>query len=186
EVDIVVLVTMAAVVLLQGVVQYLFSVFLGFGQAARWGLADVLRRWLALALVVPGFALAGLRGAALALLVTESMLIGVGLGRGGFPISSVALRVSPAAFAPCLRFGLLFFANTALSTAFQASGEPLVRLVSGGYAEVSYFALANNIFLAGAGAVSQVPLALLPPLTRLVTAGQSRDATRRVDRLLAF
>ena len=186
EVDSVILMTMAGVVLAQGIAQYLFSVFLGFDRAASWGMADVLRRWLALGLVVPGFLMAGLRGATIALLVTELILVCLGVWRGRFRPSLVDLRISPSALAPYLRFGLLFFANAALLTACQASGEPLVRLVSGSYAEVSYFALANNIFLAAAAAVSQVSLALLPLLTRLVTAGKADVATRLVDRMLTL
>ena len=42
-----------------------FALFLGLNQAARWGLGDLLHRWLALAFVPIGFAAAGLRGACL-------------------------------------------------------------------------------------------------------------------------
>jgi O-antigen/teichoic acid export membrane protein len=186
EVDRVVLVTMAATVLLQGLAQYLFSLFLGFDQVASWGLGDTLRRWLSLSLVVPGFALAGLRGASIALLVTELTLICLSLRLGRFGLSLVDLRISPAAFAPYLRFGLLFFANTALLTAFQGSGEPLVRLMSGEYAQVSYFALANSVYQVAAGTFSQLPFALLPVLTRHAATGATRDVARGVDRLLTL
>src|SRR5262249_40414668 len=96
EVDFVILETMAAVVLLQGIAQYLFSVFLGFDRAASWGMADMLRRWLALALVVPGFLVAGLRGATMALLLTELMLVCLGVWRGRFRLSLAHLRISPS------------------------------------------------------------------------------------------
>jgi len=37
-----------------------------------------------------------------------------------------------------------------------------VRLVSGSYTDARYFALANNMYLSAAGAVSQITLALSP------------------------
>src|SRR4029453_13520019 len=55
----------------QGVSGYLFSLLLGFNQAARWAMGDTVRRWLLLALVLPGYHLGGLRGAAGAVLLTE-------------------------------------------------------------------------------------------------------------------
>jgi len=186
EVDTLVLTTMAITVLLQGLAQHLFSMFLGFDQAGYWVLGDTLRRWLSFALVVPGFALGGLRGASIALVAVELTLIAVGLRLSSVRLSLADLRISRAAFAPYVRFGVLFFANTALLTAFSVSGEPLIRLVSGSYVEVSYFALANNVFQAATAAVAQVPFALLPKLVRLAAGGATRDLARYVERLVAI
>jgi len=184
DVDIVVLRIMAAALFLQGLSQYAFSLFLGFDEPGRWAAENSLRRWVSLALVVPAFSVGGLRAAGGALLATEMVLLAIGLRWSRVRLSFRDLAFRPASYAPYLRFALLFFANQALFTAFQGSGEPLVRLVTGDYTEVSYFALANNVYLAAAGTLSQVPLALVPGLSRLMATDAAGDVTRRVDRLL--
>jgi O-antigen/teichoic acid export membrane protein len=186
DVDVPVLALMAVSVFVHSLTGYVFALFLGFDEAARWGMSEILRRWLSLVLVIPGFALGGLIGASLAVLLTDLALLGLGLRWGRLHLSPAELQLGLASLMPYLRFGLLFFASHALGIAFQASGEPLVRIASGDYAQVSYFALAHNAYLAAAGVFPQLTLAFVPTLTRLVSDGASREVTAWVDRLLTW
>jgi O-antigen/teichoic acid export membrane protein len=181
-----VLAIMAASVFVHALSGYLFTLFLGYDEAARWGMFEMLRRWLSLVLVVPGFALGGLVGAGLSVLSTDIVLLGLGLRWGRLHVTPADLRLDLPALMPYVRFGLLFFANHALAIAFQGSGEPLVRIVSRDYTQVGYFALANNTYQAAAGAFPQLTLAFVPLLTRLVHDGATREVGAWVERLLRW
>ena len=73
------LVTAAGAVFFRASAQPFFSFFLGLNQAARWGINDTLRRWFSLVLLVPGFYLGGLQGACLGLLLSELVILWIGI-----------------------------------------------------------------------------------------------------------
>lgn len=172
ELDPVALMAAAGAVLARAVSQYVFSFFLGLNQAARWGAGEVMGRVLLLALVVPGVTAAGFRGACFALFLAELIVLAIGLWWNRSELALSWLRLDRGYVAPYVRFGLYFFGGTLLSVAFQASGEALVRVVSGDYAQVSYFGLANGIWLTAGAAIHQLSLAFAAQLVRLRGRGQ--------------
>ncbi len=188
ELDPVALAACAAVVFARALSQLLFSFFLGLNQAARWGAGELISRWLLLAFVTAGFALAGFRGACLGLLLSEVAAAAVALWWNRASLSLSWLRLERDYAAPYLQFGLIFFAGNLLSSAFQASGEALVRVVSGDYAQVSYFGLANGVYLTGSSAIHQLSLAFAALLTTLRERGERemlRDGVKRLVTWLA-
>jgi O-antigen/teichoic acid export membrane protein len=186
DVDVVVLAVMAATVFVYGLTSYVFALLLGFDEAARWALAETLRRWLAVILIVPAFVVGGLRGTSVALLTIELVLLYLGVAWSRVRVSRADLRLSMTLLFPYLRFGLLFFATQTLFVAFQASGEPLVRILSGDYEQVSYFALANSIYLTVAGLFPQLMLAFVPRLTRLHNERAWAELATSLNRLLTW
>jgi len=167
ELDTPALGAVAGAVFVRAVSHLLFAFFLGLNQAARWGAGELLSRGLLLVLVVPGFALAGFRGACTGLLLAEVATLAVALWWTRSMLSLRGLRVDVGHLAPYLRVGLVFFGGNLLSIAFQASGESLVRAFSRDYAEVSYFGIANGVHLSAAAAVQQLSLAFAAVLTTL-------------------
>src|SRR5215212_4048435 len=79
ELDTVALVFMAISVCVQTSGKLLFAFFLGLNQAARWGMGEILRQWLSLILLVPGFYFGCLRGACLGILLMELLIVLVGI-----------------------------------------------------------------------------------------------------------
>jgi O-antigen/teichoic acid export membrane protein len=186
DVDRVVLAVMAATVFAHGLTSYVFALLLGFDDAARWAVSETLRRWLSVALIVPAFVVGGLRGTSVALLTIELVLLSIGIAWSRVRVSRADLRLNMTLLLPYLRFGLLFFATQTLFVAFQASGEPLVRILAGDYEEVSYFTLANGIYLAVAGLFPQLMLAFVPRFTRLHTERAWAELTTLVSHLLTW
>jgi O-antigen/teichoic acid export membrane protein len=87
---------------------------------------------------------------------------------------------------PYLRFGLLFFASSVLATAFGASGETMLRAVTGDYAQVGYFGLALRVFTTLSMVVSQLALAFTPMLVTLRLQERGADIGRWAGRLLKY
>jgi O-antigen/teichoic acid export membrane protein len=144
-----------------------FALYLGLNRAARWGVADILRQGGTLVFVLPGYLLGGLRGAALGVLLAELVVLLVGLLGARAYVSGAAFRIDLARMAPYLRFGLIFYFSDLLLSALERSGEALVRIGSGDYAEVGYFGVAHSAFLTGAVGLPQIALAFAPLLTVL-------------------
>lgn len=184
ELDPVLLALMAGVVLGRAIANLGYLFFLGLNQAARWGWGELARQWATLAGLIPGFLLGGLRGAAVGLVLAElSVLVG-GFWRLRAYLSWADLRVEWRYLAPYLRFGLGFFVGDLLTSAFQHSGEALVRAVAGDYTQVGYFGLAFSIYLMAPVALMQLTLAFAPLLTGLRLQGESEALRRWVERLL--
>jgi len=177
------LVLFAVAVWTQGLAGYLFTLFLGLNRAAHWALADTVRRWLLLALVVPGYQWAGLRGAAAAVALTEVAVLALGLRLSIRPRARADLRPDRGFLTPYLRFGLAFLAIQVLYVAFHGSGELLVRVFSGEYAQIGYFNLAHGIYLIPTALLPQLMLAFAPQLTRLLETGQTAELHRWAERL---
>ena len=165
------LLIMSVAVLLLAVNQLIFTFFLGLNQAARWGLGDLLRRWITLLMVVPGFYLAGLTGACCAVLLAELALVVIGLGFAQDYLARPQLDIRY--LTPYLQFGLIFYGSSLLQGAFERSSEALVRLASGSYIEVGYFSLAYAIYQMAALTIFQLTLAFGPLLTMLRAQGLS-------------
>jgi O-antigen/teichoic acid export membrane protein len=181
DLDRVALLVVALAVLARGIWLALFALFLGLNQAARWGAGELIDRWAVLALVPLGAMAAGFRGACVGLLASQIIVLAAGLW---WARAFVSLRRPDRAYlSPYLRFGLAFFGSNLLGIAFQGSGEALVRGISGDYAQVSYFGVANGAFLTGVAAIQQLSLAFVAALVMLRQKGQGAlidDAARRL------
>jgi O-antigen/teichoic acid export membrane protein len=177
------LVLFAVAVWTQGLAGYVFSLFLGLNRAAHWAVADTVRRWLLLALVLPGYQWAGLRGAAAAVALTEMAVLALGLRLSLRLRGRADLRPDRGFLAPYIRFGLAFLAIQVLYAAFHGSGEVLVRAFSGAYAEIGYFSLAHGIYLIPAALLPQLMLAFAPQLTRLLETGRTAELHLWAERL---
>src|SRR5258705_9660771 len=70
--------------------------------------------------------------------------------------------------------------------AFQGRGEVLVRVITGDYAEVSYYGVANGAFLTAVAAVHQLSLAFVAVLVMLQAEGRSSAIDAAARRLVTF
>jgi len=184
ELDPLVLAILAGAAFVQAVSQLFFALLLGLNRAAHWGMGQIARGWASLVLVLLGVLLDGLRGACLALLLTELLVLSLGASWARPHIAWPRPRTDVRQLAPYVRFALTFFASDLLLAAFRPSGEAMVRAVSGDYAQVGYFGLAYDVYLIPGLVVPQLTLAIAPLLTTL--SNQHRDGTVRLwlERLL--
>ena len=141
-----------------------FALLLGLNDAARWGMGDLVRRWLVLLLVPAGFIAGGLRGACLGLFVAEACVLAFGLWSARSYLRRDALDISRSHLTPILRMGGLFAAGNLLLTLTQRSGETLVRFATGSYEEVGFFGAAYAVHLTVAHAMGQLVASLAPHL----------------------
>ena len=181
-----VLVIMAGIVAVRTVANLTFTYFLGLNQAARWGMDETLRRWLVLALLIPGFYLGSLRGACLGVLLAETTVLAVGLSWVRHHLSWGALWPDFQQMRGYLGFGLIFFAVNMIHSAFNQSGELLVRAISGDYVQVSYFGLANNVHATIAFIIPQFALAIAPLLSSLMIQGETEAIRGWMEALLKW
>jgi O-antigen/teichoic acid export membrane protein len=175
---------MAGSVGLRTAASLLFSFFLGLNQAARWGVGEILRQWVSLVFLLIGFHWAGLAGALLGFLLTELLVLVVGLLWARLYLRWSEMRPDIAYLAPYLRFSLYFFASNILFAFSQRGGEVLVRLFSGDYAEVGYFGLAYRVFGMAHVAMWQLVMAFAPLLATLFTRGEEKVISEYVSKLL--
>jgi O-antigen/teichoic acid export membrane protein len=184
ELDFTALIFIAVSVCVQTSGKLLFAFFLGLNQAARWGMGEILRQWLSLILLLPGFYFGGLRGACLGLMVVELLVVLVGVWWALPYLSWSNLRLDFAYLSPYMRFSLAFLGSNVLLTISMLSGELLVRLASGDYVQVAYFGLAYKAYLVVGLAFWQPTMAFAPLLSSLLTQGKTGEMKRWVERLL--
>lgn len=163
-----------------------FALFLGLNQAARWGMGELMRRWLTLVLVLAGFLLAGLRGACLGFLAANVVVLVIGL-RWAWPhLSWHDVDLSRRYLSPVLRMGTYFAMGNLLISLAQRSGEALVRLATGNYAEVGFYGAAYSIYVNGAHALWQLTIAFAPLLIAMLERGHADAVREWVERLLKW
>ena len=184
DLDRVALLWVAGAVWVQSVTRLFFSLFLGLNRAALWGMGHVVRGWVVLALLVPGYLWDGLRGACLGLLASELVVLVLGLWWAQPHLAFVRPRLDVWRLAPYLRFGLTFFASQLLLAGAQRSGDALVRAVSGDYRQVGFFGLAYSVYMILALAVSQVTWSFTPLFTSLLVQKRTDLLRAWVERLL--
>jgi O-antigen/teichoic acid export membrane protein len=163
-----------------------FALFLGLNQAARWGMGELMRRWLTLVLVLVGFLLAGLRGACLGFLVANLVVLAIGLSWAWPHLSWGDIDLSRRYLSPFLRMGTYFAMGNVLISLAQRSGEALVRLATGNYAEVGFYGAAYSIYVVGAHALWQFAIAFAPLLIAMLERGQTDAVREWVERLLKW
>jgi O-antigen/teichoic acid export membrane protein len=166
ELDAVALLFIAGSVWSRTVASPSFSLFLGLNQAARWGMGELLRRWLTLAFVCVGFVAHGLRGACLGVLAANVIVLAAGLWWGRSYLRRSEFRIDLPYLAPFLRTGAAFAAGNLALALTQRGGETLVRLATGDYAEVAYYGVASSVYLTAAHGAWQATIAFVPLLIR--------------------
>jgi O-antigen/teichoic acid export membrane protein len=183
DLDVLALAIMSGALCIRGVANLFFDLFLGLNQAGRWGMNETMRRWISLILLLPGFYWGGLRGACLALLLSELAVLAVGVYWGRQYLSWSNLGLDFYSTIPYLGFGLMFFASDLINSGFDQSGELLVRTVSGDYDQVSYFGLAHNIYLILTMIIPVFTLAFAPLLVTLLARGETAEIKRWVEQI---
>jgi O-antigen/teichoic acid export membrane protein len=161
-----------------------FTLFLGLNQAARWGLGELTRRALILAGVLVGYPLAGLTGACAGFLVANVIVLIIGVIGAWSYLDWSLLDLRRHYLSPYLRIGTAFAAGNLMLTLAQQSGETVVRLSTGSFAEVGYFGAAHSIYMTGAHALWQAAIAFGPMLVALMTAGEAAAVGEWLSRLL--
>jgi len=161
-----------------------FSLFLGLNQAARWGLGDLLRRWLTLGITLVVFPLAGLRGACLAFLIANLVVAAYGVVKTSAYVDWSSLDVTRRYLSPYLRIGTYFALGNLLLALVHRSGETLVRLTTNDYVQVGFYGAAYSIYLTGANALWQFGLAFAPHLVALLHHGDGGRVVVLIERLL--
>ena len=183
DLDGLLLTIIATTVIVRGWSQPFFSLLLGLNQAARWGMTHIMRRWISLVFLLPGFYLGGLRGACLGLLLAELVILTVGIGWGRSFLSRPNFHFNLNYLWPYLRFGLIFFFTNLIFVSFNRSGELLVRILHDNYVQVGYFGVSYSIYLTVATVIPQFTLAFTPLLTTLLTNGDIKAIRQWIEQL---
>ena len=154
-----------------------FSFFLGLNQAARWGLGDLLRRWLTLVLVLVGFPRGRPSGRVRRVLIANLVVLGFGLARALGPPALVPRRPDEAVSRPAHPArDASSPPGTCCSRWCIASGETVVRLSTDDYVQVGFFGAAYSIYLTGAQALWQLAVSFAPFLIARVHQGDTTSA----------
>jgi O-antigen/teichoic acid export membrane protein len=180
------LITMAIIVLIRSWTNPLFSLFLGLNQAARWGSRDVLGRLLSIPLLILFFNLGGLPGACLGLLLTEGFILILGIWWGRPYLSRSHMHLDLHFLYPYLQFGLFFFISHLTNAAIQNGGGVLIRMLNPDYTQVSYFELAQKIFLTASLAYPQFSLSFVPLMTILLKKDKKDTLQQWAEQLLKW
>jgi O-antigen/teichoic acid export membrane protein len=180
------LLAMAITVLIRSCDSTIFSLFLGLNQAARWGSKDILNRLLSIPLMIVFFYLGGLTGACLGLLLTEAFILILGMWWGKSYLSRSYMRLDLHSLSPYLRFGILFFISHLISTTLNNSGGVVIRALNPDYTQVSYFELAQKIFVTASFAYPHFSLSFAPLMTILLKKGNTEILGQWVEQLLKW
>jgi len=163
-----------------------FSLFLGLNQAARWGIGDLLRRWLTLGMTLAAFPVAGLRGACVAFLIANVAVTVYGIVKAATFLDWSSLDVTRRYLGPYLRMGTYFAAGNLLLALVHRSGETLVRLTTQDFVQVGFYGAAYSVYLTGANALWQFALAFAPHLVALLHRDDRVRVVLLIERLLKW
>jgi O-antigen/teichoic acid export membrane protein len=186
DLDLFLLIMMAAAIVVRASTHPFFTLFLGLNQAARWGMGEIFRHGLTIVTVIVGFYLSGLQGACLGLFLTELVVLSIGIGWGKSYFSWKDLRLDLRYLIPYLRFGFMFFVFNLLATAFQHSGEILIRFFYPDYAQVAYFGLAYHVFHTVSVFIPQLTIAFAPFMVTLLAQGETKILKQWIEQLIKW
>jgi len=164
----------------------LFLLFLGLNRAARWGIAEVIRRWLSLGLIISGFLFWGLTGACVAVCLSEITLFLIGFIWITQTVSKPIPRLNLKAMKPYLKFGLIFYFATLLTTTFWFSGDSIVKIFINTYNQVGFFGLGRNIFFTLATIITQLTMAFVPFLIHLRIQNRMLEIQKWIEHLITI
>jgi len=182
--DLFLLMTMTATIIVRSATHPFFTLFLGLNQAARWGMGDIFRHGFIIVLVFIGFYMGGLQGACLGFLLTEFVVLSIGIGWGKSYFSWTEFRLDIRYLFPYLRFGFIFFIFNLLLSAFHHSGEILVRFFYPDYVQVAYFGLAYHVFYTVSAVIPQLTLAFAPLMVTLPAQGETKVLKQWIEQLI--
>jgi O-antigen/teichoic acid export membrane protein len=186
DLDLILLATMAAAVLVRACSIPFFALFLGLNRTARWGMSEIIRRWLSIIFLFFGFYFGGLQGACLGFLLTELIVLSIGIWWGRSYFSWSAMRLDLRYLIPYLRFGLIFYIIQIIQSTLTNSGAVVIKFFHNDYAQVSYFSLAYSASLTASAAISQFTLAFAPFMVTLLGKGKIGDLQRWTENLLKW
>jgi O-antigen/teichoic acid export membrane protein len=186
DLDLFLFLMMAATIFVRAATHPFFTLFLGLNQAALWGMGEIFRHGLTIVTVIIGFYLNGLQGACLGLFLTELVVLSIGIGWGKSYFSWKDLCLDLRYLLPYLRFGLMFFAFNLLTTAFQHSGEILIRFFYPDYAQVAYFGLAYHVLHTVSLFIPQLTLAFAPFMITLLAQGETKILKQWIEQLIKW
>jgi O-antigen/teichoic acid export membrane protein len=178
------MIALGVAVFVDAVTGVLFAVFVGLGQAAKWGVQEVANRWLAIGLLVLGYRLGGLTGASVALVLVLSITAGMGLVLARDFVRLREIHPHWKRSLAHLRFGAAFFVGTLLLSISQRSGEALVRTATGDYEQVALFGVAYSLYLMFESSLGAVSLAFAAPIAALAARPDPPAEAVWMDRLL--
>ena len=184
DLDLFLFITMAATIVVRAAAHPFFTLFLGLNQAARWGMSEIFRHGFIIVSVIIGFYLRGLQGACLGLFLTEIVVLSIGIWWGKSYFSLKDLRLDLHYLIPYLRFGFMFFAFNLLASAFQRSGEVLVRFFYPDYVQVAYFGLAFDVSQRVSAFIPQLTLAFAPLMIILLAQGKTNVLKQWIEQLI--
>ena len=186
DLDLFLFLMMAATIFVRAATHPFFTLFLGLNQAALWGMGEIFRHGLTIVTVIIGFYLSGLQGACLGLFLTELVVLSIGIGWGKSYFSWKDLCLDLRYLLPYLRFGFMFFIFNLLATAFQHSGEILIRFFYPDYAQVAYFGLAYHVFHTVSVFIPQLTLAFAPFMITLLAQGETKILKQWIEQLIKW
>ena len=186
EPDVLAAAFVAGAVLCRSVGNLGFALLLGLNDAARWGLGDLVRRWMIVGLVPLGFVAAGLRGACLGLLGAEATVLACALWWARPYLRRNAVDLSRSHLSPFLRISSLFAVGNLLLTLTHRSGETLVRFATNRYEEVGFFGAAYAVYLTVAHVMGQLVSSLAPHLVGQFELGRADAIGAWLERLLKY
>jgi O-antigen/teichoic acid export membrane protein len=186
DLDLFLFLMMAATIFVRTATHPFFTLFLGLNQAALWGMGEIFRHGLIIITVIIGFYLNGLQGAFLGLFLTELVVLSIGIGWGKSYLSGKDLRLDLRYLLPYLRFGFMFFVLNLLATAFQRSGEILIRFFYPDYAQVAYYGLAYDVFRSVSIFIPQLTLAFAPFMITLLAQGETKILKQWIEQLIKW
>ncbi len=175
---------LAAAVLVDAMTGVVFAIFIGLGQAAKWGLQEVANRWLAIGLLALGYRLGGLVGATLALLPVYAITAGLGLFLARDFVRLSEIRPHWISSLAHVRFGAAYFVGTLLLSISQRSGEALLRAATGDYEQVALFGVAYSLYLMFESSLGAVSFAFAAPIAALAARAEEDAQRAWMDRLL--
>jgi O-antigen/teichoic acid export membrane protein len=186
DVDRIALVCVAAAVFSRTTANICFALFLGLNQAARWGLGEMLRRWLTLGFVLVGAATAGLRGAAAGFLLGHVVVLALGLWMSRSHLRLASLWPDWKFLSPFLRTGAYFAGGNLLLSLSQHTGETLVHVSTRQFVEVGHYGVAYGMYIAGAQALWHSTVAFAPLLLGWKERGENEAIGAFLEHLLTW
>lgn len=183
DLDFVAAALLAVAVMVRAFAALCFALQLGLNRAARWGVAEILRQWGNMALMLPGYLIGGVRGAAAGALLLEMVVVAVGIAGVRSYLRWSTLRLQLAKMMPSLRFGVFFYAADLVSAVFERSSDVLLRSARGDYAQIGFFRVAYSVYSTGATGIPRLTLALAPLLAMLYLENRQAAVRAWIERL---
>src|SRR5262249_17255308 len=157
-----------------------FALFLGLDRADRFGMGETTRNLLTLLTSLPFGFMFGFPGAVFAILVTEVLVVTIGLV---WTRQWIKFREAPTLkdMAPYASHQRIFVATGILMGAAQQGTGPLIKTLGGSFGDVAYFAAGNTLFMMTSGVLWQLALSMAPLMSRLRSQDRGSEIAALID-----